>query len=236
MNKRQINFIKMLEDHLTQKLSFKQMRIWLAENIKPINVLSAGIMRPGTWLEVYAYRTIRGHIDDLEDPTISRGPNLDWYWEEVERILGLLSGKHVYKKTVYWVEYPLSHKRRKDDQWMLPYLEYIEQVVQILATTSSERSNELNLPDLNLIFEPNPPSIRTGSEIMMDEMLNIIADYEELITGWEHLPEHFHSTDLTSTQLNRLEKLVKCFKGELYYSISASFKGFDKFTITVFVI
>jgi hypothetical protein len=118
---------------------------------------------------------------------------------------------------------------------MLPFLEYVEEVVQALTTAQSKGSTELNLPELDLVFEAKPLSVRTGPEMMMEEMLSIIKDYEELITNWTNLPDHFHSIDLRSAQLSRLEKLTKGFKGDLYYSISATFEGLNKFAITVII-
>ena len=234
MNKRQLEFIKILERHLVQEVSTSQLRTWLTKNIRPIAVQSAGIIRPGTWLEIYAYRTIRSHIDDLEDSTISKGANLDWYWGEITRVLDLLMGKIVFQKTEYWVEFPLNHKRRKSDEWMASHLEYVETVVQMLKAHSKE-STRPDLPKPEITFKPNPLSLRTGSEIIMNEMLNGIKDYEDLIDSWTDLPNHFYSIDPRSVQLSRLEKLIRCFKGELYYSVSVTFEGFDKFTITTFI-
>ncbi|MEW5958849.1 MAG: hypothetical protein AB1801_14040 [Chloroflexota bacterium] len=235
MNERQIKFIEMLEKHVAQEVSLEQMETWLTENVKPIIFQSKAYLKPGMWLEMYVYREIHWYIVYLKDPTISRESNLDWYWEEMKRVLDLLLGHKVYKKTEYWVEHPLDHKRRMSDQWMLPYLEYIERVFQLLVTAQSKGWIELNLPKIDLVFEAKSLSVRSGSEMIMEEMLNIINDYEELITNWTNLPNYFHSIDLRSAQLSRLEKLIKCFKGELYYSVSATFEGLDKFTVTIIV-
>lgn len=235
MNERQIKLIETVEKHLAQEVSLEQMRAWLTENIKPTVRQSAGAMRPGLWLELHTYRTLRNHIDDLQDPTISRRSNLDWYWSEVRQILDLLLGNKIYKHSEYWLEFPLSHKKREGDKWMFPFLEYVEEVIRTLTTAPSKGKTELNLPKTDLVFEANPLSAQNGPEILMEEMLNIINDYEELITPGAKLPDHFYSIDLKSAQLSRLEKLTKCYKGELYYSVSATFTGLDKLIITILI-
>lgn len=236
MNERQAKLIEMIEKHLAQEVSLEQMRGWLVENIRPITFSSETLMQPGTWLESHADRTIRGHILYLEDPTILRGSDLDWYWEDVKQILDLLFGNKLYKRTVHWLEFPLDDEIRKDDKWMLSYLEYVENIYQLLVETQTQRRVELNLPKLGSPFKAKPLYLQTGAEMIMGQMLDIIEDYKDLISSSTRLPEHFYSIDFKTVQLNQLGKLIKCFKGELPYSISATFEGFDKFAITVFVI
>lgn len=236
MNERQVKFVEMLERHLAQQVSLRQMRTWLAENIRPIVSRSAGVMMPGMWLELRAYRTIRNHLDDLEDLTISRGPNLDWYWNEVKQILDLLLGNEIYKRTVYWIEYPLGHKRRDCDKWMLSHLEYVESCLPILtAIAQLEGDNEPYLPKSNLMFDIKPLTLQTGGEIIMSQMLDIINDFENLSDNSTRLPEHFNAVDIKIVQLNRLEKLIACFKGKSSYSVSVTFEGFDKFSVTIVI-
>jgi len=234
MNKHQIKLIEIVKKHLDQEVSIEQMRRWLVRNIRPIAFSSKTLIQPGVWLELYTYRTIRGHILYLEDQTISRGSDLDWYWEDVRRVLNLLVGNRVYRKTVHWLEFPLEDKIREDDKWMLPYLKHVEETIQILAT-QSEESPELHLPKLDLVFESKPLYLQTGAEIVLGQMLDIIEDYQDLMSNSARLPDHFYSIDLKTVHLSQLEKLVRCFKGELPYSLSATFEGLDRFAITLLV-
>jgi len=238
MNKRQMEFVKILESHLAQEVSLHQMRAWLSENIKQaIHPETGAFNKPGMWLEIYAYRTIRGHITDIEDPTISRKSELNWYWEDIRRILDLLLGNQIYKRTVYLVEYPLQHKRRKQDEKILPILKYVEEVFHMLVMTQEQQSGTfLKLPKLDLSFEISPLSSQTSSEILIDEMLSTIEDYEYLVNNPMSSREYSGSIDRETAQLDRLGKLIKCFKGELYYSMSGTFEGFDKFAITIIVV
>lgn len=234
MDKRQIKLVEIIKKHLAQEVSLKQMRSWLVKNIRPVVFSSKTLMQPGVWLELHTYRTIQGHILDLEDPTISRRSDLDWYWEDVRRVLDLLVGNRVYRKTVHWLEFPLEDEIREDDKWMLPYLKYVEETVEKLAM-QSEESPELHLPKLDLVFEAKPLHLQTGAEIVLGQMLDIIEDYQDLMSSSARLPEHFYSVDLKAVQLRQLEKLIRCFKGELPYSLSATFEGLDRFAITILV-
>jgi hypothetical protein len=89
---------------------------------------------------------------------------------------------------------------------------------------------------LGVTFEPAPISSRTCSEFLMEEILSVIREYKEIEDYLNHHPpDNYYSLELKSAQLPRLEKLLGCFRGELYYLVSVTFEGLDKFAITILV-
>jgi len=238
MNDRQVKFIEMLEKHLAKDVTLRQMDIWLTDNIKPIIFQSQARRKPGMWLEMYAYREIHWYIADLEDTSISRRPDIDWYWKEVRRILDLLLGKEIHRRTEHQVTTSsTNNKSRENDEWLLPYLNYAEQVLSTLVRIQTQENNTSTLPVLDLTFTPPPLASRTCSEFVMDEILTTIEEYKHIDDQLKtNPPDKYYSFELKLAQVSRLEKLIKCFKREAFYSVSATFEGLDKFAVIISVV
>lgn len=234
MNERQLKFIEMLEKHLAQEVSRMELYNWLGEMIIPLIHTSKWYKKPGKWLEEHTCRIIRSHISDLEDPSIPPSANLDGYWRMIKRHLDFLVGNKTYKVTHHTLEYPLNDKLQDNERWMLPYLTYAEKALQILLPTKTQDIDEIDLPKIEAVFVDKPLAARTVLEIMMDEILSLIQYYKDTISSL-HSEERFRQIDSRTAALNRLEKLIGCFKGEAFYAISVTFEGVDKFSITLII-
>ena len=151
----------------------------------------------------------------------------------VSYYLDCLLGKNIYRTSGHCLEYPLDHKYRQHDKWLLPHLQYAEKIFQLLTTTKIQDESP-RIPKPATKLEKRPLSSQSVTEIVMYEILDIIADYDQLMDDWR-MPKHYEDIDVKAMQLTRLEKLIKCFKGELYYSVSASFEGVDKLAISIVV-
>lgn len=229
MNKRQEQFIEKLKQHLINNVSLGEMKSWLEANVYDVLVQSNVHTKPGMWLEFYACREIYWHIRDIEEETRIE---LNWYWLEVQRVLTLLLGQVPYNRTVYNSEYPLTHKERKADLWMMPHLQYVETVIQKLK--NDIRTSSLELPELEIAFEPARVTEQTYSEIVMSNMLNLIESQEEIAGAFSY--PNSSGPDIKTILLPRLEKLTHCFKGELGYTVSTTFEGVDRFSISMHII